>query len=76
MLFYNRGNTAANLTTAICSFLQLTSEGFSLLKFKVALFLLKAVQLAVEMDPVPGMAQLPMFCAVGRAQPFMCSSVS
>lgn len=55
MLFFNRGNTTVNLTTAICSFLQLISEGFSLLKFKGALFLLKAVQLAIEMDPVPGM---------------------
>lgn len=75
MLFFNRGNTSVNLTTAICSFLQLISEGFSLLKFKGALFLLKAVQLAVEMDPVPGMAQLPVFCAVGWAQSFMYSSV-
>lgn len=66
-----------NLTTAICSFLQLTSEGFLPLAFKGALFLLKAVQLAVEMGPVPGMAQLPL-CSVQWAglMSFVYGSVS
>lgn len=50
----------------MCSSLHLTSKGFLILKLKGALLLLKAVQLLVAMDVVPGMAHLYL-SAVQRA---------
>lgn len=44
----------------MCSSFHLTCEGFSILKFKGAFLLLKAVQLLVAMDVVPGMAHLSL----------------